>query len=487
MLFQLFLGPGAVQQERTAVNQLLYHIVLADIGRIMASHKVCAVNQVGRLNRLLSETQMGHGDTAGLLGIIIKISLRVHVCVIADNLDGVLVRSDRTIRAKSPELAVDGSFRCGNKIRTCGQRKICHIINDADGEMSFLGIVIDCNDLVRGSVPGTQAVASAEDLNIFEFAVLQGFYNIQIQRLAVSSRLLGSVQNRNLLYCVRNSLDQMFRGERSVQTYLYNTDLAPLRVQIVDGLLDGVVDRAHCHNHMLCVRCSVIIEQLIVCADLCVNLVHISLNNIRKSVIELIAGLACGKEDIRVLRGSLFLRMLRIQRVCPECLQGIHIQHVTEILVIPGLDLLQLMRGTESVEEVDKRNLACQGRSMSNRGQVHHFLNGGLAQHGSAGLAACVYVRVITEDVQCVGSNAAGRDIEYCGQLLAGDFINVRDHQKKTLGSCVGSGQGAGCQRAVYSTCGTSLRLHFRNLNLLAEQVLSALGGPLVCVLRHRG
>ena len=44
--------------------------------------------------------------------------------------------------------------------------------------------------------------------------------------------------------------------------------------------------------------------------------------------------------------------------VSPECIDGIHISHILQILVIPGLDLLDLVGGTETVEEVDERNLA---------------------------------------------------------------------------------------------------------------------------------
>ena len=113
MFLKSFHIPRAVQQECTAVYQLLYHVVLTYIGRIVAGYEVCLVDQVGGLDRVLTETQVRHGNTAGLLGVIIKVSLSVHVGVVTDDLDGVLVCTYGTVSAQTPELTVDGSFRSG--------------------------------------------------------------------------------------------------------------------------------------------------------------------------------------------------------------------------------------------------------------------------------------------------------------------------------------------------------------------------------------
>ena len=56
MLFHLILGPCTVQKEGTAVNQLLYHIKLSHIGRIVAGNEVSSLNQVSRLNRLITKS-----------------------------------------------------------------------------------------------------------------------------------------------------------------------------------------------------------------------------------------------------------------------------------------------------------------------------------------------------------------------------------------------------------------------------------------------
>ena len=70
---------------------------------------------------------------------------------------------------------------------------------------------------------------------------------------------------------------------------------------------------------------------------------------------------------------------------------------------------------------------------MSDRCEVHDFLHGRLAQQCGAGLTAGIDVGMITENVQCMCSHAAGGNVENAGKLLTGNLIDIRDHQKKTL------------------------------------------------------
>ena len=77
--------------------------------------------------------------------------------------------------------------------------------------------------------------------------------------------------------------------------------------------------------------------------------------------------------------------------------------------------------------------------------------------------------------------------MEYRGKQLAGDLVHVRDHQQQTLGSGIGGGQSTGTQRAVHSTGCARFGLHLNNLYPAAENVLQAVGRPLVDPVRHRG
>jgi hypothetical protein len=109
----------------------------------------------------MTETQVRHGNTAGLLGVIIKICLSIHIGIVTDDLDGVLVSTYGTICAQTPELAVDGSFRSGNE-GALVKRKMCYIIIDTDGEFLLLGVVVYSNDLCRSGILGTKTITACK-------------------------------------------------------------------------------------------------------------------------------------------------------------------------------------------------------------------------------------------------------------------------------------------------------------------------------------
>ena len=108
---------------------------------------------------------------------------------------------------------------------------------------------------------------------------------------------------------------------------------------------------------------------------------------------------------------------------------------------------------------------------MCNRSQVHNLLYAGLTQHRASGLTAGIYIGVIAEDGKCMAGKCTCRYIEYARQLLTCNLVQVRDHQQQTLRSGVGSGQSTCCQRTVYGTCCTCLRLHLCNLYSLSENI----------------
>ena len=81
------------------------------------------------------------------------------------------------------------------------------------------------------------------------------------------------------------------------------------------------------------------------------------------------------------------------------------------------------MRSTESVKEVDKRNLALDRGAVRNRSQVHNLLNAGLAEHRASGLATGVNIGMIAENGQRVAGNGTGRYVEYARKLLAGNLV----------------------------------------------------------------
>ena len=145
------------------------------------------------------------------------------------------------------------------------------------------------------------------------------------------------------------------------------------------------------------------------------------------------------------------------------------------------------MGGTEAVEEVQNGNAALDGCQMGNGTQVHNLLGIGLGHHSEAGLTAGVYVGMIAEDIQRVGSNAAGGYVDNAGEQFTRDLVHIGDHEEQTLGCGVGGGQSTGCERAVNGTGSTGLRLHFNHLDSVAHDVLQTAGGPGIGYVRHNG
>ena len=103
--------PLAVDEENAAgLNVTDDGEVLGYVGRHMARDEVSLIDVVRALDGLVAEAQVADGDAAGLLGVVLEVSLNELIGVVADDLDGVLVRADGAVAAETPELALDGAF-----------------------------------------------------------------------------------------------------------------------------------------------------------------------------------------------------------------------------------------------------------------------------------------------------------------------------------------------------------------------------------------
>ena len=127
---------------------------------------------------------------------------------------------------------------------------------------------------------------------------------------------------------------------------------------MVNGLLDGLVDGTHGDDDLLGIRCAVIVEQLVIRADLGIDFVHVLLNDGRHRVVGGVAGLTGLEEQVGVLRGAHLTGMCRIEAVRTELCDRVVIDQIVQIVIVPDLDLLDLVGCTESVEEVDEGKFA---------------------------------------------------------------------------------------------------------------------------------
>ena len=107
VVVKLFRCPLAVNQEYAARLYVAHHrVTLDDVGRVMAGNEVSLINIVRRADRLVTKTQMRNGYAAGLLGVVLEVSLYELIGMVADNLDGVLVCANGAVAAQTPELAL---------------------------------------------------------------------------------------------------------------------------------------------------------------------------------------------------------------------------------------------------------------------------------------------------------------------------------------------------------------------------------------------
>ena len=488
-LVQLLGIPRAVQQEAAALLQILHHVVGLQVSRIGAGHEVSLGDVVGGLDGGVTKTQVRNGQTAGLLGVIVEVALSVHIGVVTDDLDGVLVGANSTVGAQTPELTRSGASRSGIGILVGLQGQMGHIVHNADGEallgLGLLHVAVDSDDIAGLGVLGTQTVTAGVHGASAEGSAVDSSQNVQVQGLADGAGLLGTIQNRDLLHSLRQHVQQALSHKGTIQMDLHQTHLLASGIQVVDDFLNGLASGTHGDDDLVGIGSAIVVEGLVVGADLLVNLIHVVHDNLGNSVVVLVAGFASLEEDVAVLSLTAEHRMLGVQGAAAERIHSIPIQHLSQIVIVPHLDLLDLMRGAETIEEVEERYPALDCGQMGHGAQVHDFLRAVGAQHCIASLTAGIHVGVIAKDVQSMGGQGTSGHMDDAGQQLTGHLVHIGDHQQQALRSGVSGGESTSCQRAVHSTSGASLGLHLGDPDFSAEQVLAACSGILVGLIRH--
>ncbi len=346
-------------------------------------------------------------------------------------------------------------------------------------------IVVNSLDHGGRELFGAQAIPAAQN---FEHAALleQRCDDILIQRLAQGARLFGSVENGNGFDAGRDRVHECLCAEGAIEVNLHHADLLAACVHVVDSLFRSLCARAHQHDDSLGIRCADVVEQVISAAEFLGELIHRVLDDLGRRQVVFIRSFAVLEVDIRILRRALLMRMLGVERPGAEFLDGIPVDHGSEIVIIQHLDLGNLVGGSEAVEEVDERNFRLERGKVRNRSHIHYFLHGVAADHGKAGLARSHNVCMIAENAQRVSSQRSCGNMEHAGQKLAGDFVHVGDHEQQALRSRESGSECAGSQRTVHSARSARLALQLRHLHSLAEDVFSSLSGPFIACLRHR-
>ena len=101
----------------------------------MACYKISLLYIISGFDRLVSETQMRNRHAAGLLGVVLEVSLYLLIGMVSDNLYRVLVCTYRAISTQTPELAGLRAFRRYIRIFCYRQRQSCYVVVDGDCEL----------------------------------------------------------------------------------------------------------------------------------------------------------------------------------------------------------------------------------------------------------------------------------------------------------------------------------------------------------------
>ena len=160
-------------------------------------------------------------------------------------------------------------------------------------------VAVNGDDLRRSGVLGAEAVTTGVNGNIGELGILKSGNNVEIKGLADGAGLLGAVENAYLLDGFGHGGKQMLNREGTIEVNLDKADLFAVFVEIINGLFDGVTYRTHGDDDLFGVSCAVVVKELIFGAELCVDSLHIILNNADSLVIINVGGLSCLEENIR--------------------------------------------------------------------------------------------------------------------------------------------------------------------------------------------
>ena len=85
----------------------------------------------------MPEAQMRDSDTTGFFRIVGEVTLRIHIRMVADNLDRAFVGADSAVTAQAPEFTAFGRGRSSIQRGSYRQRGIGNIVNDAYSEIIF--------------------------------------------------------------------------------------------------------------------------------------------------------------------------------------------------------------------------------------------------------------------------------------------------------------------------------------------------------------
>ena len=212
--------------------------------------------------------------------------------------------------------------------------------------------------------------------------------------------------------------------------HLHDADLLALGDQEVDRLARRIGARAHDHQHALCVRRAVVVEQPVSPAGQFGELVHRRFYRARHPRVERVHRLARLEVDVRVLRRAADEGIVGVEPAPAMRDHQILVDHRADLLVGQQGELVDLVRGAEAVEEMDEGDARLQCRRLRDQRHVVRFLNRAGDELGEAGGQHRHHVLMVAEDRRPLRRQRPGGDVDDAGGQFAGDLVHVGDHQQ---------------------------------------------------------
>ncbi len=149
----------------------------------------------------------------------------------------------------------------------------------------------------------------------------------------------------------------MLSAEGTIYADFYQAQLHPaLVIQIIDGFADGLATAAHGNDYICGFRIAAVVEEIVVATNLCAHFFHAFLDDPGGFVIVKIAGFAALEIYVRTLLAYFYTRCVRSEGAFTEVFHQFVIQHLLHGVIIHHVDLLQFVRGAETVKEKQEGN-----------------------------------------------------------------------------------------------------------------------------------
>ncbi len=407
--FHFLNSPGGVEQEDAAFFNALKHVVLVYVRWIVAGHEVGFIHLVRGLDGRVPEAQVGDGDPAGLLRVILEVALRKHICVVPNNLNAVLVGTNGTVRTEPIELAGDEILRRDVQGMVHIERGVGDVVNDTHCKVVLRSlaceVVEDCLGHSWRELLGAQAVAAANHQDVGLAVFGQYGLDILVERFAQCTRFLGPIKDSDLLNAFRQDCQEVFRGERTVETDFDQAHFFTEAVEVFDCLLSNFDAGTHCNDYPLSIGGAVVIKGLVVASCQGTNLFHNFLYDTRHSQVVGVSCFTALEVDIWVLSRTPEFWAFGAHCPCSKLCNCFFVKEGFHFFVVNHIDLLDLMGCAEAIEEVDERNTSLNGSNVCHQSHIHDFLDRTGCEHSKPSLPCCHYVRMVAKDRQCVCSN----------------------------------------------------------------------------------